>query len=400
MRGLQRVLAAVVVVAGAASSASAQVKRKAEPAGVALVATLKAEQGFIEDAYAFDGPGGRLVVTRADASTWAEVEVVDLAQGGARLARFDISKATTWPTQVAFALDGSHVFVVGKSAGDEHRVSGFLFAADGKEKRRFGPATDVALTEVGGKPAAAVFNQTTGKDGGVTTEIAFVDLATGKALGKKRVFKADASGFVKSLDLRILFFRAGYGQLVGLKKGAYDKIKDQRLNDVEALYDVTENRVVRTTMIEDLVVFEKRLKLRAPNWRTPAFVIESPDGGRGLVAVTPDDRQLDVPLALGYEHYDPKSLRQQLGRDGRIYFTLTIDPVNPAAVAAKKADPVHIDLYVFDPATGKGERLARLAQNDRPFNWVVAGGRWAVLRKNKGFGRGGPELEVYDLGKK
>ena len=45
----------------------------------------------------------------------------------------------------------------------------------------------------------------------------------------------------------------------------------------------------------------------------------------------------------------------------------------------------------------KTERLARLPQNDREFTWAVAGGRWAVLRKHKGYGRGGPELELYDL---
>jgi hypothetical protein len=113
--------------------------------------------------------------------------------------------------------------------------------------------------------------------------------------------------------------------------------------------------------------------------------------------VTKDDKITRLTTTLGFDHYDPKSLQQQVGRDGKLYFSLTIDPVNPAAVAAKKADPVHIDLYVFDPASGQTERLARLPQNDREYTWSVAGGRWAVLRKHKGYGRGGPELELYDL---
>jgi hypothetical protein len=159
---------------------------------------------------------------------------------------------------------------------------------------------------------------------------------------------------------------------------------------------VAEGKVLTTTPIGDLVAYSKLLKLRqaSPNRATYAMVGED---GRGVDVLLPDNRIVRAETTLGFDHYDPKSLQQQLGRDGKLYFSLTIDPVNPAAVAAKKADPVHIDLYAFDPATAKTQRLARLPQNEREFTWSIASGRWAVLRKHKGYGRGGPDLELYDL---
>jgi hypothetical protein len=377
-----------------ASAAHAQVKRVANPVGVKALSTVHPDAGFVEDAYAFDGSGGRLALVRADAASLAEIEVLDLNQGGASLARFDISKATTWVTQVAFVSGGNEIFLVGKTA-DEARVTGFLFDLAGKQKRKFGPATDVVLTEVDGKPVVALYTQTQRKDG-VTHDIALVRLADGKPAAKKRSLKADVDGNVKALDLRVLYFKAGYTQVVGVQKGAYDKVKDQRLNDNEAIYDVADGKVIRAQPIGDLVAYSQALKLRMAHPGAGTFVVVS-ENGKGLDLVTADDKVERLEPSLSFDHYDPKSLQQQLGRDGKLYFTLTIDPVNPEAVNAKKADAVHVDLYVVDPSTHKPTRLARLPQNERELTWTVAGGRWAVLRKHKGYGRGGPDLELYDL---
>jgi hypothetical protein len=394
MRALNGFSWSVATLLVLTSVASAQVKREAPPVGVKPLSTVHPDEGFVEDAYAFDGSGGRLALVRADASSVAELQILDLTQNGAVLARFDISPATTWVTSVAFVEGGTQIFFTGKTA-DEARVTGFVYETSGKQKRKFGPATDVALGDVNGTPVVAVYNQIAKKDG-VTHEVALYRLADGKPLGRKRTLVADNDGFVKALDLRVLYFRNGYTQLIGQQKGAYDKIKDQRLNDNEAIYDVAEGKVLRASPIGDLVAYAKLLALKQKAAGRAAYAVVG-DDGRGLDVVTRDDKITRLETTLSFDHYDPKSLQQQVGRDGKLYFTLTIDPVNPAAVNAKKADPVHIDLYAYDPAAGKTERLARLPQNDREFTWAVAGGRWAVLRKHKGYGRGGPELELYDL---
>lgn len=396
MRALNGVfvgLAAMLLVFSIAPAAHAQVKREAPPVGVKALTTVHPSEGFVEDAYAFDGSGGRLAIVRADASALAEVQILDLTQAGAVLAKLDVSAATTWVTSIAFVEGGNQVFFTGKTA-DEARVTGYLYDLTGKQRRKFGPATDVTLTEVNGTPAVAVYNQIAKKNGTVH-EVALFKLADGKPIGKKRSLVADATGFVKALDLRVLYFRNGYTQLIGQQKGNYDKIKDQRLNDNEALYDVAEGKVLRAQPIGDLVAYARLLALKQKGAGKAVFAVVG-DDGRGLDVVA-GEKVTRIETTLAFDHYDPKSLQQQVGRDGKLYFTLTIDPVNADAVKAKKADPVHIDLYVFDPASGKVERLARLPQNDREYTWTVAGGRWAVLRKHKGYGRGGPDLEIYDL---
>jgi hypothetical protein len=367
----------------------------AKPEGVKALTTVKPQDGFVEDAFAFDGSGGRLAWVRADAAGQSEVNVIDLAQGGATLAKVDVSATTTWVTRVAFVLDGSKIAVVGRTP-DELRMVGGLYDLGGKKLRDFGPATDVALAEVGGEPVAAVFDELQ-NDKGKTWEITVVRLKDGKTLGKKRTFKSDADGFVKELDMRVLYFQRGYTQIIGLKKGAYDKIKDQRLNDSQGVYDVVEGRVVKNTPIQDLIGHAKLVKLRQAHQNLRRF-LRVADDGRGLELVTEDDARVAVATKeLSFDHYVSDSLVWSEARDGRIWFTLTVDPVNPEAVNKKKADPEHIDLYVLDGKGATARRVARIAKNDRPFVWAVAGGRWAVLRKHKGQDRGGPDLEILEL---
>src|ERR1700755_1157534 len=113
MRALNGVfvgLAAMLLVVSLAPDAQAQVKREAPPVGVKALTTIHPSEGFVEDAYAFDGSGGALGIVRADASSIAEVQILDLTQAGAVLAKFDISGATTWVTGIAFVLDGNQVF--------------------------------------------------------------------------------------------------------------------------------------------------------------------------------------------------------------------------------------------------------------------------------------------------
>jgi hypothetical protein len=385
------------LVAGGASADKAADKgpapKIANPEGVKTVSTVHPDAGFVEDAMAFDGAGGRLAWVRADAATTAEVNVVDLAQGQT-LAKIDVSGLTTWVTRVEFVLDGSKIFVAGRTP-DELQVVAGVYDLTGKQLRKWGPATDIALT-AGKEPAVAVYNQTTRADG-LTHEVAVFRLKDGKALGKKKSFVADANGFVKALDFTILYFQDGYAQLVGVKKGEYDRTKDQRLNDSQALYDVVEGKILRNTPIQDLIGHAKLAKLRAQHQNQRQFLGVAPDG-KSVELVTADDKRVTITTKdLPFDHYVNDSLVWQEARDGKLYFSLTIDPVNPDAVNKKVADPEHIDLYVLAPGQTEAHRLARIAKNQRPFAWVVGGGHWAVLRKHKAQDRGGPDLEILEL---
>ena len=383
----------IVVVLSAAGAAEAQ-KKPAKPEGVKLITRVAADQGFLDDVFAFDGAGGRLALVRADAATFAQVEILDLDQKAASVARFDVSKATTNPIRIAFVLDGAKILLVGRETNE--KVTAHLLGFDGRALRRFGPVTDVALTDVDGVEALILYDKKPGKKGESHHEIAAVRLDNGKPIKKKVKLTADVNGFVKKLDLQILYWLDGYTKLVGRKRGQYDKYKDQRMNDSEAVYAVLEGTFVKNQPMQDLMAWTKVVKIRGErqNERT---LLRVTDDLKNLEVVTADDRRVPVELAEPFFKYEPKSLLSEVGRDGRVYFSLTVDPVNPAALDRKVADPEIIDLYVVDAKGGKAQRLARLPKNDRKFLWHAAKDRWAVLRKNKGIDRGGTDLEIYDL---
>jgi len=371
-------------------------KKPPQPEGVKLLAKVTPDQGFVDDVFAFDGPAGRLALVRADAAAYAELEVLDLAQGGKSLARFDLARITTSPVRIAFVLDGSKLLVTGRGAAGD-KVTAFLVDLGGKVLRKWGPATDVVTARLGAEygDAVTVFNtRSTGK--GITYEVAAYRLDGGKAIGKKRTLAADPEGFVKAIDMTILYWQEGYTRLVGRKKGAYDKLKDQRMNDSEAVYDLLDGSVARNTPIGDIIAWTKLVKLRTERSNQPSFLIVTEDL-KWVEWVTAEDKRVPLELAEPFHRYDPRSLVQEPGPDGRLYFSLTIDPVNAEAVARKVADAEIVDLYVVDPAAAKARRLARLPRADRPFAWREASGRWAVLRKHKGFDRGGTDLEIYEL---
>jgi hypothetical protein len=98
--------------------------------------------------------------------------------------------------------------------------------------------------------------------------------------------------------------------------------------------------------------------------------------------------------------YEMTTLQYQLLRRNRMVFSLTVDPVNEEAVAAKKADPDTIDFCALDPqeATPTVTKLLSLPGHKRPSAWVIAEmGRLAILRKHKNFPRGGTQVEIYDV---
>jgi hypothetical protein len=109
-----------------------------------------------------------------------------------------------------------------------------------------------------------------------------------------------------------------------------------------------------------------------------------------------------TPLNLGapVQNYDPKSLLEQEDPANRaLYFSLSLDPLNPDALGRKKADKPYLDLYRVAiaekaPAT---TRVLRVALDERPVTWVVGGRYVALLRKHKSFSRGGNEIEAHQL---
>jgi hypothetical protein len=114
-----------------------------------------------------------------------------------------------------------------------------------------------------------------------------------------------------------------------------------------------------------------------------------------------DERSL--PLARDLNLYEPSSLRSLKLDDKTLLVGIQVDPNNVVAVGRRQPDPDDFDLYTVDRATMHGKaplsarRILTIPGQGRPVGFAVAGGRLAILRKDKGFDRGGVAIELYAL---
>jgi len=382
---------AVVILAGTGTAAA-----QPELEGATLAVKLKPQIGFVDDPFAFDGGGGRLLWINADADKRAELRIVDLAQAGAQLAAIDISKFTTSPIRADFVLDGNRYFVVARDS-DDAALTAALIDGAGKVVRRFGPATDIRLRQ-SARAEVVTYNrvQQNPKKGTPTIQhnIAIYDLASGRRKVQRQLVAAE-SGMVAKLDFRIVAFASEYTRVMGIKGGVWDKKEDQRTPDVEAWYDLAAGKFISKVDITDVIAHAKKQKLLADHPNQDPFLMVAEDlSGLHLVEGGVARR---VELAEVFHHYDHKSLQVQSAAPGAtIYFTMTIDPVHPDAVARKRAVTQYIDLYELKAGERKATRRSRLK---RPGNFLfrATGEHWAVLPLHLGFSRGGTEMRVYAL---
>lgn len=356
--------------------------------GVAPFVRVEPASGFVDDAFAFDGAGGRIAVVITDAAKSSEVRVLDLAQDGKVLSTRALPSELL-PQALAFLGDKDAILVVGEDArapAEDRPRLGVLLDASGKTVRRFGPATDIAWTRVG---ADDVIVSWTRKNLNHYEIVAVT--AAGKPVAKK-TFRLGKGG----LDVDLLGWRDAYLTAVVRQRGEYIKKLDQRGPAREARWDARTGKLAGARDIADPLEHKRVAEIRLPRPNLDAFLRVTEDL-KGIELVGADDKRVPVTLPVAFPTYDPKSFtaRQQPG--GQWLFTLTVDPVNPDALAKKVADPEAIDLYRVEATGGRAIKLARVPKADRGFLWQSSAGRWAVLRKHKGFDRGGPVLEVFDL---
>jgi hypothetical protein len=399
--GLAALAAGLAALAPVAHAQPGRAHAVGDVQGAKLDRSIVPARGFVDDAMAFHSAGGRLVYVNSDAAELCELEVVDLAQAGAALARIDVSRLTTTPIDVQFAGDGEHFLIVYRTgAADDAPRAAALIDATGKPTRRFGPASDIAVTRYGGSTAVVSYDErrdrTRKGEVRITHTVEALDAATGKRLGKTTQLIADESGYVDPLGFRIQYWIDGYTRAVGVKDGTWDRKEDQRAPDQSATYDLPQRVFSRVVPIADPRGLIERTRIRAEHPNESSFVRVS-DDLTGVLWFDGDAEPRSIELAEPVHHYDPRSLVYHATPDGGMMLSLTLDPVNPDAVARKKADERWLDLYSLAPGASKAARRARLLVGQRGVRWIASPTTWAVLEQHIGFSRGGKALHLYRL---
>lgn len=362
--------------------------------GATEVVRLNPAAGFIDDPVATDADRIAYVVTETGSK--AELHVYSYALKAEQV--LDISAITLRP--VALSLAGARALVVGVTEDGSNTAAMIELADKGKGKPpgtvvyKLGPATHITAITRDGKPRIAVHRATPSATG-TRHEVELVAIETGRRVQMGRALELDGTNKQAKLELTVNHWSDGMTRAYGVKAGAWDRKENQRSPDTEASYDLVTGKV-ETKKITDLYEQRRRFQALADSGNQLDFVRMAWDNS-GLQlwkAGTPKPIQFDEPLT----NYDPKSVQATVTADGGAWLVMKIDPVNPAAVERKKADPEYLDVFRVGP-DGKSPRKARvLAKGIRHRFGVVAdkaGDKFWLLERNNGMDRGGRSLVVY-----
>lgn len=360
--------------------------------GATEVVKVAPSGGFVDDAIALDAQ--RLAYVVADTSARAELHVLALATKQEQVV--DLSPITLHP--IALELVGaSRAFVVG-ATDDGKQVAALIDISEkakGKPIYKLPAASQITVITRDGKPRVAVHNATVTRTGS-RHEVAVFALDTGARIGAPRAFELDAANTNKALDFRVNHFSDGFTRAHGIKGGEWDKKEDQRSPDVEATYDLVTGKLVDKAPITDLFEQRRRYQTLADAGNRVDFLRVAADSSTTAVqlwrAGKPRPVELDQPLAV----YDAKSVQGVVLADGSAWLALKVDPVNPDAVARKKADVEYLDLFRVS-SDGKATRKARILATNLRHRFGVGGTRVWLLERNQGFDRGGKSIAVYEL---
>ena len=439
-RSLASVVVMVVVVA-TAGAALAQPK-PAVPAvvGATEIVTLTTPTGFIDDVAAADGDrfayvvadsSGKVELRVVAATTRAETHAIDERSeatgsgnptgsagraggsaprgidersgnptgsagraGGSAPRGIDISGVTPHP--LALALVGPRAFVVGTTEDGNQIAALVELAATGKTKPagsvvyKVPPAAHVTLITRDGMPRIAV-HRVAVTASGTRHEIELLALDTGRRIGAARTLELAPGELSKTLDFRVNHWSHGFTRAHGIKGGEWDRRENQRTPDVEATYDLVAGKLVDTKPIEDLFEQRRRFQVLADANGRVDFVRWDGNTLQAWRDGRPHAVELDQPVSS----YDPGSLQGVIGSDGSAWLVLKVDPVNPEAVARKKADLEYLDIFRMS-SDGKAIRKARvLARGLRHRFGVFGESQFWLLERNQSMDRGGKTLTVY-----
>jgi hypothetical protein len=426
-RTVSTLLGTLWVTAAAAGLAHGQADRPATP-----LCTIHPDRGFLDDAYALSEDGSALFYVNTDGAGWATLRVAGLppregaarptpaaAPTAARGAPFAVAAGTNQElikdlplsTLKMYVLPEDRLLVVSRDAEHSGVVSGKLY---GLRERAALPTpaglasvSDITIGSASGTPTIVAITRPSDRTNEYRLQA--YNSSTLKPTAQK-VYKLREGEPRVATDKGTampLYFLDDYLTLVAKHDGFYDKKKDVRQPDFVAYLDALTGKLKRSRTITDPAALLELMRLRA-NHGESVLVAHDPEQQRyELIAALerglpdgPAESRAPLPLPRPAGIYDPATLQYQLARRGLLLLSLTVDPVNEQAVAARRTDPDTIDLCAVDlgAQAPAAQRVRTVLGNQRPSSWTVtASGRLALLRKHKGFARGGTELEVHDL---
>lgn len=354
--------------------------------------SFKPDKGFVDDPIAFDANDAHLAYVHTDSATFLKVVVVK-TDGFKTVKEFPLKDATTTPRRLLFTADSKRVVLIWKdSASGKLGATAFVMA--GKAPRPLGPAQLLEVVQHKGQRALTLTNVKQDRKGNKHYSVQVYRAADFKRVAQARVTIQYDQTLKGRGGPRLMYWEPGHLSFIGLRRGKYDKKRDIRLPDVAVRYDVLQRKETWKYTPQKLMDWSLATNLR-PNNRDRFRFLSVSDDHKKIYYVDRGNALATITLPVKWVLYEPKSLRHAESWDGdKLYFSVTIDPVNKPAVKRRKADKERLDLYRLD-AGPKATPLGQVLTHKRRFGWQVGAKHFSYLRKLKGFGRGGDLLTIY-----
>jgi hypothetical protein len=380
--------AAVLTVALLCSSAASAATK---------IGRIKVDKGFIDDPIALDANDGRLAYVHTDSSQFLNIVVVKVEAGLKKETEIKVDDSTIVPKRLVFTDGGKKLLFIWMDGYKGTNGAILYNLSDGKALKKVGPATFAEVAELKGEQVLTLTDSKTDAKGTTTFTVAAYRAADLKAAGSGKVV-VGADQMLRQPALRLLYWEPGHLSLMGMMKGKYDKKRDLRLPERAVRYGVIQRKELWGQEPKDVLIWTQATNMR-PNHAGQLRFLQVSDDYKTLYVVDQANELSSVKTPVKWSLYEAKSLEQSESWDGKnIFFSLTIDPVNPDAVKRKKADPERLDIYRLDPGP-KATAIGEVLTSKRKFSWTVGSTCFTYLRKLKGFARGGDELEVHRIGK-
>lgn len=383
-----------LVLCGFAALAHAQPEQRLpQLVGANELMKIRAPVGFIDDVVAYDNQ--RVAYVVADGATKAELHVVQLGCTKCIEAKqeivVDLSPVTLRP--IALRLVGQRALVIGQTdEGNQIAAMVELAKRSATARYKLGPATHVTVVTRNGAPRVAVHRAVATKTG-VRHEVELFAVDTGRRVAKSRPFEL-VEDHERKLDFRVNHWSDGWTRASGLKGGEWVKKENQRSPDTEATYDLIAGKFVDNKAIADLFEQRTRYQTLAAAGGQLDFVRMKPD--HSAIEIWHQGRPVAASLDQPLGQYDVKSLQGVVAPDGSSWIVLQVDPVNPEAVARKKADPEYLDVFRAGP-DGKATRKVRILAKGQRHRFGVFDRWFWLLERSSSFDRGGRTLTIYQL---
>jgi hypothetical protein len=357
--------------------------------------SVKVDKGFIDDPLAFDASESRFAYVHTDSSQFLNI-VVMKTDGFKKETEIKVEDATLVPKRLAFSADGKKLLFIWMDGYKGTHGAIHYDLETGKASKKVGPTTFAELAEVKGEQVLTLTDSKTDAKGNSTFSVAAYRVADLKSVGTGKVtIQADQT--MKQPALRVLYWEPGHLSLVGMMKGRYDKKRDIRLPERAVRYGILQRKELWGEEPKDVLKWTQATNMR-PSHAGQLRFLQVSDDLKTLLTVDQSNELGSVTTPVKWSLYEPKSLEQAESWDSKaLCFSLTVDPVNAAAVRRKKADPERLDLYRLDPGP-KATPLGQVLTSKRKFTWVAGTRFFSYLRKLKGFARGGNELEIHRAG--